>query len=74
MALTYTPNINLAMQQDKHDKLNWDAITANWQKIDEAFGSYSPGTRSTSGKAVLSSRGFVTSSSLIGQAEQEDER
>lgn len=39
MALTYTPNINLAMQQDKHDKLNWDAITANWQKIDTAIGS-----------------------------------
>ena len=73
MGLTYTPNINLALQQDKSDKLNWDAVTSNWQKIDEAFGSYDPGSRSTSGKAILSSRGFVTSSSLIGQVEQDEE-
>ena len=71
MAITYTPNIGLAMQQDKTDKLNWDAITENWQKIDEAFASYSGGGRSTSGGASLNLSGFVTSTAMIGQAEQE---
>ena len=74
MGLTYTPNINLALQQDKSDKLNWDAVTSNWQKIDEAFGSYSGGVRSMAGKAVLGVSGFMTSSSLIGQIEQEEVR
>lgn len=38
MAITYTPNLNLAMQENKSDKLNWDAITENWMKIDAAIG------------------------------------
>lgn len=35
MAITYTPNLNLGMQLDKTDYVNWDAITQNWQKIDD---------------------------------------
>lgn len=73
MAKTYTPNLHLALQQDKTDKLDWDAITSNWQIIDTAFGSYNPGSRSTSGGASLNLSGFVTSPSMIGQAEQEGE-
>lgn len=38
MAITYTPNLNLGMQLDKTDYVNWDVITQNWQKIDEAVG------------------------------------
>lgn len=38
MAITYTPNLNLGMQLDKTDYVNWDAITDNWRKIDEAVG------------------------------------
>lgn len=38
MAITYTPNLNLAMQENKSDNLNWDAITENWRKIDAAIG------------------------------------
>lgn len=35
MAITYTPNLNLGMQLDKTDYVNWDVITQNWQKIDD---------------------------------------
>lgn len=38
MAITYTPNLRLGMQLDKTDYVNWDAITDNWRKIDEAVG------------------------------------
>lgn len=35
MAITYTPNLNLGMQLDKTDYVDWDVITQNWQKIDD---------------------------------------
>lgn len=35
MAITYTQNLNLGMQLDKTDYVNWDVITQNWQKIDD---------------------------------------
>ena len=38
MAVTYTQNLHLGMQKDKTDYVNWDAITQNWEKIDEAVG------------------------------------
>lgn len=38
MAITYTENLRLGMQLDKTDYVNWDAITDNWRKIDEAVG------------------------------------
>lgn len=38
MAITYTQNLRLGMQLDKTDYVNWDAITDNWRKIDEAVG------------------------------------
>lgn len=37
MGITYTPNIGLAMQEDKTDTLDWDALTENWRKIDSAL-------------------------------------
>lgn len=39
MAITYTDNLHLAMQEDKSDNLDWDALTENWRKIDAAIGS-----------------------------------
>lgn len=36
MSVTYTPNIGLGLQLDKTEYLDWDVITANWQKIDAA--------------------------------------
>lgn len=38
MATTYTENLNLALQEDDNDYLDWQAIQDNWKKIDEAFG------------------------------------
>lgn len=38
MSVTYTPNINLGLQLDKTEYLDWDTITENWQKIDAASG------------------------------------
>ena len=35
MEITYTQNLNLGMQLDKTDYVNWDVITQNWQKIDD---------------------------------------
>ena len=67
MGKTYTPNLNLALQQDKSDQLDWDAVTENWQKIDAAFGSFTPSVNS--GNAVLLSNGII--SDTIGIAEQE---
>lgn len=39
MAITYTPNINLELQENKQDFLNWDAIVRNWKKIDYEIGA-----------------------------------
>lgn len=69
MAITYTTNLGLAMQQDKSDRLNWDAVTENWQKIDTAFGNIS--VSNAAGNAVLVANG--ADRSVIGIAEQEDE-
>lgn len=38
MAITYTPNIHLELQENKQDYLNWDAIVRNWKKIDSEIG------------------------------------
>ena len=38
MATTYTENLNLALQEDDNDYLDWQAIQDNWKKIDGAFG------------------------------------
>ena len=38
MAITYTDNLHLAMQEDKSDNLDWDALTNNWKIIDAAIG------------------------------------
>ena len=38
MSITYTENLGLGMQLDKTDYVNWDTITDNWRKIDEAVG------------------------------------
>lgn len=42
MAVTYTDNLHLGIQLDKTDYVNWDAITQNWQKIDEAVSGAVP--------------------------------
>lgn len=39
MAVTRTQNLGLGLQLDKTDYLDWDEITNNWQKIDEAYNS-----------------------------------
>lgn len=39
MGITYTENLHLAMQENKSDNLDWDALTDNWKKIDAAFDS-----------------------------------
>lgn len=38
MAKTYTENLNLELQEDPTDYLDFEAITNNWKKIDAAFG------------------------------------
>ena len=67
MGKTYTQNLNLALQLDKSDQLDWDAVTENWQKIDAAFGSFTPSANS--GNIVLLADGII--SDTIGIAEQE---
>lgn len=36
MGVIYTPNIDLGLQLDKTEYLDWDVITENWRKIDAA--------------------------------------
>lgn len=36
MGITYTPKLHLGKQLDKSDYLNWDVLTANWDKLDDA--------------------------------------
>lgn len=36
MSVTYTENLQLGLQTDKNDYLDWDVITENWRKIDSA--------------------------------------
>lgn len=38
MATTYTENLNLALQDDKTDYIDWDAIQNNWRIIDTFAG------------------------------------
>ena len=58
MAVTYTENLHLGMQLDKNDYLDWDALTANWQKIDAAY--------SGGGGGGIANRAGVSSPSLLG--------
>ena len=53
MATTYTQNLNLGLQLDKTDYVNWDLIQQNWRKIDEAVG----GVPAPVGSATLLSGG-----------------
>lgn len=39
MAVTYTPNIHLGLQENKQDFLYWDAIVENWKIIDREIGA-----------------------------------
>lgn len=39
MAVTYTPNIHLGLQENKQDYLNWDVIVDNWKTIDREIGA-----------------------------------
>lgn len=39
MAVTYTPNIHLGLQENKQDFLDWDAIVNNWKIIDREIGA-----------------------------------
>ena len=43
MAVTYTPNIGLGMQENKSDYLNWDVIVANWKILDRVIGDLMQG-------------------------------
>ena len=38
MATTYTENLNLALQEDTSDYVDWTALQDNWKKIDAAYG------------------------------------
>lgn len=39
MATTYTENLNLALQDDDTDYVDFAAIQDNWRKIDAAYGA-----------------------------------
>ena len=66
MAVTYTDNLHLGMQLDKNDYLDWDAITDNWRKIDEACAGGS--SSNTAGVALPISQGDMRY--IIGVAEE----
>lgn len=68
MAITYTDNLHLAMQEDKSDNLDWDALTDNWKKIDAAIGSV-PIARAGSG--VVRGNGASAFAAGIGQRAEE---
>jgi hypothetical protein len=38
MGKTYTDNLHLELQEDPADYLDFEAITNNWKKIDNAIG------------------------------------
>lgn len=42
MSVTYTENLQLGLQEDKSDTLNWDVLMDNWLKIDAALSSAIP--------------------------------
>ena len=66
MAITYTDNYHLGMQEDKSDKLDWDVIVANWKKIDAAISGMI-----LSGEAIGLAEG--TADYVAGQAQNEGE-
>ena len=37
MGITYTPNLNLGLQLDKTDYVNWDNLMDNFVKLDNAI-------------------------------------
>lgn len=63
MATTYTANLNLGLQLDKTDYVNWDLIQQNWQKIDDAVG----GSGIRAGDATIMLDGV--NASRVGQSE-----
>ena len=42
MSVTYTENLQLGLQEDKSDTLNWDVLMDNWLKIDAALSKALP--------------------------------
>lgn len=42
MATTYTPHLHLGLQESKADNFDFDLITANWGKIDNALSKAIP--------------------------------
>lgn len=42
MAITYTENLQLGLQENKSDTLNWDVLMDNWMKIDAALSKAIP--------------------------------
>ena len=42
MSVTYTENLQLGLQEDKSNTLNWDVLMDNWLKIDAALSSAIP--------------------------------
>lgn len=58
MAVTYTPNIHLGLQENKQDYLKWDVIVDNWKTIDREIGALKGNTISMQmGEPILLTNG-----------------
>lgn len=72
MAITYTPNIRLALQENKQDYLNWDAIVSNWQKIDAEIGALKSGSSNPVGVTEAVQQAIPADGNVTGSANWED--
>lgn len=72
MAITYTPNIRLALQENKQDYLNWDAIVSNWQKIDAEIGALKSGSSNPVGVTEAVQQAIPADGNVTGIANWED--
>lgn len=72
MAITYTPNIRLALQENKQDYLNWDAIVSNWQKIDTEIGALKSGSSNPVGVTEAVQQAIPADGNVTGRANWED--
>jgi hypothetical protein len=68
MSVTYTQNIELGLQLDKTEYLDWDVITENWRKIDAASGG-GGGSTVLNPKRVTMLTSFYRSAPLLAAPE-----
>ena len=75
MGITYTPNLNLGLQLDKTDYVNWDNLMDNFVKLDNSIvpAASKMVRKRVYGLMSVENKTFPVIQSMLLRAEQERE-